>query len=164
MRFKAAKGLVVGYDRRLVDALAQLLAGAEVNGETLADIHFLAVLGIPRFAGFALAAIAGGYRRIRGRDGLGFGDAKLLAGAGAWAGMEALSQILLIACAAALALIAFKAVRGERIHRHSRLAFGPCIAIGLWIVWLYGPLALADRTYAAAPICPGAASISTCES
>lgn len=88
--------------------------------------------------GLVLAAFAAGYLRLRGRDGLGFGDAKLLAGAGAWVGMEALSEVLLIACASAVAVIGFKAVRGEPIHLHSRLAFGPCIATGLWIVWLYG--------------------------
>jgi leader peptidase (prepilin peptidase)/N-methyltransferase len=55
--------------------------------------------------GFAVfAAIAWAYRRIRGRDGLGLGDAKLLAAGGAWAGWMGLASI--VVWASVLALIA----------------------------------------------------------
>ena len=56
-------------------------------------------------AGFAsLAVIASVYRRVRGREGLGLGDAKLLAAAGAWLGWQALPSVVLIAAASGLAL------------------------------------------------------------
>jgi len=44
------------------------------------------------------------YRRLRGQDGLGRGDAKLLAAGGAWCGWSGLPLIVLIS--SALALIA----------------------------------------------------------
>jgi leader peptidase (prepilin peptidase) / N-methyltransferase len=50
--------------------------------------------------GFALmAGVAFAYTKLRGRPGLGLGDAKLLAAAGAWLGAEALPSVLLWAAA-----------------------------------------------------------------
>jgi len=75
---------------RLPDALTLplLLLGlavAAVNWPTeLADHVFGAVVG---YSG--LAAIAWAYRRLRGFDGLGLGDAKLLAAGGAWLSWQA---------------------------------------------------------------------------
>ena len=49
-------------------------------------------------AGFlVMALVAGIFRRIRGIEGLGLGDAKLFAAAGAWLGMTALPSIMLVA-------------------------------------------------------------------
>ena len=45
----------------------------------------------------SLALLAGSYQRLRGRSGLGMGDAKLLASGGAWLGWTALPAILLLA-------------------------------------------------------------------
>lgn len=48
--------------------------------------------------GFAsLWLINAGYRRLKSRNGIGMGDAKLLAALGAWLGIGALPSILLIA-------------------------------------------------------------------
>ncbi|MGB6229340.1 MAG: A24 family peptidase [Litorimonas sp.] len=71
------------------------------------------------------------YRRVRGRDGLGRGDAKLLAAGGAWCGAWVLPVIVLIASVSALAYILPK---GE--NREGRIAFGPFLAIGIGAVWL----------------------------
>ncbi|GHA92754.1 hypothetical protein GCM10009069_14730 [Algimonas arctica] len=70
------------------------------------------------------------YRLIRKRDGLGRGDAKLLAVGGAWCGAWALPIIVLIASLAALAYVLPKS------DRQCRIAFGPFLAIGIGIVWL----------------------------
>jgi leader peptidase (prepilin peptidase)/N-methyltransferase len=51
----------------------------------------------------ALFAVAEGYRALRGRAGLGLGDAKLFAAAGAWLGIGGLPSVLLWACGIALA-------------------------------------------------------------
>lgn len=71
------------------------------------------------------------YRLIRKRDGLGRGDAKLLAAGGAWCGAWALPAIVLIASVSALIYILPK---GEQ--RDTRIPFGPFLAIGIGAVWV----------------------------
>lgn len=88
----------------------------------------------------ALALVAEGYRRWRGVDGMGMGDAKLLGAAGAWLGWEALPSVLLIACFSAFAGVAAGALMGGRTARGSRIAFGAPLSLAFWIVWLHGPL------------------------
>ena len=94
-------------------------------------------------AGFAsLAAIASAYRLARGREGLGLGDAKLLAAAGAWLGWQALPSVALIAAACGLALALATALGRGKLAWTSRIAFGPHLALAFWLVWLYGPVVL----------------------
>jgi leader peptidase (prepilin peptidase) / N-methyltransferase len=97
---------------------------------------------IGAITGFAvLAVVRRLYWSIRGREGLGLGDAKLLAAAGAWVGWAGLPSVVLIAAATALTVHLPTAVhRRDQGAESSPIAFGPYLAIGLWIVWLYGPL------------------------
>jgi leader peptidase (prepilin peptidase)/N-methyltransferase len=81
------------------------------------------------------------YRRLRDRDGLGLGDAKLLAGAGAWVGASGLPSVLAGAALAALAAAGVLMLAGTRLDRHSALPFGPFLAAATWLVWLFGPIA-----------------------
>ena len=93
-------------------------------------------------AGFAAFALIGWlYARVRGCAGIGGGDAKLLAAAGAWAGWQALPSVVLIAALAGLAAsLALAAVKRHRPGWRDRLPFGPYLALGMWLVVLYGPL------------------------
>ena len=92
-------------------------------------------------AGFmAFAALAEIYRRVRGRDGLGLGDAKLLGASGAWLGWSALPTVVLYAAFIGLALVLARRTRGQAMQATDRLAFGPALAAATWLVWLYGPL------------------------
>jgi leader peptidase (prepilin peptidase)/N-methyltransferase len=96
----------------------------------------LADRAIGAVAGFAVfALLAEGYRRWRGRDGLGLGDAKLLAGAGAWVGWQSLPSVVLIA---ALSGLVWALVLRPPIDRP--IPFGPFLAFGFWLVWRFGPL------------------------
>jgi leader peptidase (prepilin peptidase)/N-methyltransferase len=113
--------------------LAGLLAGLfEPGGPPLPDRAIGAAVGWLLFAGLAFA-----YRRLRGRDGLGLGDAKLLAAGGAWLGWQALPWVVLIGAGAALAAT-LAASRGE-VSRHAAIAFGPWLALGIWAMRLMGP-------------------------
>jgi leader peptidase (prepilin peptidase) / N-methyltransferase len=95
-------------------------------------------------AGFAaFAAIAFVYRRLRRREGLGLGDAKLLAAAGAWLGWQALPGLVVIAAVCALAVALARAVTGDRLSATTRIAFGSYLALAFWLVWLLGPPVLA---------------------
>lgn len=85
-----------------------------------------------------LAGLAAVYLRLKGVPGLGLGDAKLLAAAGAWTGAEGLPTVLLIAAATALLGAGVARALGREIDRRTRLPFGPFLALGIWVVWLFG--------------------------
>jgi leader peptidase (prepilin peptidase) / N-methyltransferase len=111
-------------------ALSSQLPGQDVIGHLAGAV-----------AGYAaLAAIAFAYRRLRGREGLGMGDAKLLAAAGAWLGWQALPSVVLIACAGGfLWVLAAIVIRG-RSATTGRIPFGAPLCAAFWLVWLYGPI------------------------
>lgn len=94
-------------------------------------------------AGFAVIwGVGWFYRRLRGRDGIGLGDAKLLAAAGAWVGWQGLASVVLIAALAGIATALATAIRqGRRLDPATRLPFGVFLALGTWLVVLYGPIA-----------------------
>ncbi len=113
----------------------------------LATTYFIAPTALGHHAagavaGFAVIALVGyAYRRIRGRDGIGLGDAKLMAAAGAWVSWTGLPGVILIAALSGIAVGLLGAVAGRR-DLAARLPFGPHIAFGTWIIWLYGPLVI----------------------
>ncbi|MFL6688752.1 MAG: prepilin peptidase [Alphaproteobacteria bacterium] len=90
--------------------------------------------------GFALFyVIALVYRLLRSHEGLGLGDAKLAAAAGAWLGWQSLPSVMLIACAAAFAWVGLSVVNRGRAAAAGHIAFGVPLCIAFWLVWLYGP-------------------------
>ncbi len=90
-------------------------------------------------AGFVVpAAVRLLYRRLRDREGLGLGDVKLLAAAGAWVGWQGLPWLLLIAAVAALAAVLLVAIVRRRLDAGAPIPFGPFLCLAFWLVWLYG--------------------------
>jgi prepilin signal peptidase PulO-like enzyme (type II secretory pathway) len=87
--------------------------------------------------GFAMLwAVETGYRRMRGRDGLGRGDAKLLGAIGVWVGATALPQVLLIASLSGLIAALIQSwLRRAPVSASTRIAFGPWIALGGFAIW-----------------------------
>lgn len=126
---------------RLPDALTLPLAAAGVLLAWWAGWDTPQWRLLSAAAGYAFIwAAASAYRYWRGRDGIGMGDAKLMAAAGAWLGLAALPSVLLWACMLALFAVAVARRLGIETDAHTRLPFGPFIAFGFWLVWLYGPL------------------------
>jgi leader peptidase (prepilin peptidase) / N-methyltransferase len=83
---------------------------------------------------FALRAV---YRRLRGRDGLGFGDVKLAGVAGAWLDWLGAMLAIEIAALSALAFFALWHLSGRRTFQAtSRVPFGVFLAPAIWIAWL----------------------------
>lgn len=78
------------------------------------------------------------YRGFRRREGLGFGDVKLLGALGVWVSWEGLAGVVLYAAGFGLLVGAIMSPR----DRAAKLPFGPFLALGGWLVWLYGPLVL----------------------
>ena len=118
---------------RIPDALSFLLIGSGLAlAFTVPEVSAVDHL-IGAIAAFALfAGLGEGYFRLRGVDGLGLGDAKLFAAAGAWLGWQNLPVVLLIATLGGL----LQAVV-LRTGRAAPLAFGPWIAAGFWSVWVW---------------------------
>lgn len=76
------------------------------------------------------------FRRVRGYPGLGLGDAKLLAAAGAWLGPWALAPLVLIASASALLCAGALHLSGREIGARTILPFGPFLSLGFLLLWL----------------------------
>jgi leader peptidase (prepilin peptidase)/N-methyltransferase len=92
-------------------------------------------------AGFAVfATVAVAYRRLRGREGLGLGDAKLLGAAGAWVSGFGLPSIVLVASLTALAATLARAARAGRLDPAAPVPYGAYLGLATWLVVLYGPL------------------------
>ena len=113
--------------------LAGLAATTVISPDDVAD-HALAA-GLGYLLLFATGWI---YRRLRGRDGLGMGDAKLLGALGAWLGLSALPAVLLVASCLGLAAAGIAMLFGKRMTGATAIPFGPLLAISGWLLWLYG--------------------------
>lgn len=82
-------------------------------------------------------AVRLGYRTLRQREGIGLGDVKLAAVAGAWLGWLTIPIAVEIAAVAALTwYMARQIVRERSIERTNRLPFGLFFAPSIWLCWL----------------------------
>ena len=101
---------------------------------------------VPVFAGTreALIGAAAGYLALwsvywvfklaTGKEGMGYGDFKLFAAAGAWMGYAALLPVIILAALSG-AIIGIIMLRARGQDRSVPFAFGPFLAIAMW-VWL----------------------------
>lgn len=78
-----------------------------------------------------------GHRLLTKREGMGFGDFKLLAAGGAWLGWQALPQVALWAAASGLAYALTARLRG-RLDPGQALPFGPFLAAAIWLTAVFG--------------------------
>jgi leader peptidase (prepilin peptidase)/N-methyltransferase len=128
----------------LPDVLTLPLIPAGLAVAWAIDPALLVPHALGALTGFAaFATIAALYRRVRRREGLGLGDAKLLAAAGAWLGWQALPGMVVLAALCALAVALARALTGDRVSATTRIAFGGYLALAFWLVWLLGPPILA---------------------
>ena len=130
----------------LPDALTLPLVPAGLAAAWLIDPGLLPHHVLGAALGFAVFAAVGWlYSRLRGREGLGPGDAKLLAAAGAWVSWAGLPSVVLLAGLAALAAVVLAGIvpgGGGMPARDRPIAFGAYLALGTWLVWLHGPLVI----------------------
>lgn len=135
---------------RLPDLLTLPLipAGLAVHYALAPDASFsffrvdsLLTSAIGAVVGYAFMMIVRwGYAAVRHREGMGLGDAKLFAAAGAWVGWLGLPSVLLVAALAALASLLFRYRGKAAVRSDERVPFGTFLCLGMWVVWLYGPL------------------------
>ena len=91
----------------------------------------------------ALFLIATIYKHVRGREGIGMGDAKLLAAGGAWCGVMALPWIVAIGAGATLVYVAIRSFGGAKISGKTAIPFGPGLSLGVFTAHL-----LSQQTFA----------------
>jgi leader peptidase (prepilin peptidase)/N-methyltransferase len=119
-------------DRLTLPLIPAGLAAAWAGfGPALVDRAIGAAVG---WAVLVLLAIL--YRRLRGREGLGGGDPKLLAAVGAWLGVLQLPFVLLAAGLLGLVALVGMRARGAAIDGDTRLPLGALMALAAWPIWL----------------------------
>lgn len=125
---------------RLPDALTLPLLGTGLGlGSLHVGITGAALAALIGFAAFW--ALARGYRHWRGREGLGFGDVKLLAGLAAATGPAGIPLITLVAALSALLTAGLARLRGGPLRPDTKIAFGCHLSLAGGLVWVLTALA-----------------------
>lgn len=77
------------------------------------------------------------FKLLTGKEGMGFGDFKLLAAIGAWGGFQILPLVILLSSVVG-AVLAFALIAFRRHQAQNPLPFGPYLAIAGWIAMVWG--------------------------
>jgi leader peptidase (prepilin peptidase)/N-methyltransferase len=109
--------LAVGFNNEASEAIRQALLRAAV----MFGVFF---------------AFRAGYRKLRGREGMGFGDVKLAAVAGVWLNWTDLPIAVDIAALSALASVLLSRKVAKEWSLTEKLPFGFFFAPAIWICWL----------------------------
>ncbi len=116
---------------RLPNAITFPLIISGISFNWISDLQFVSLpfAALGAILGYAsLWVLNAGYRLLKHRNGIGMGDAKLLAALGAWLGWSALPSILLAASIAGIVGgIVWLWWRGHRLQQ--AFPFGPYLAI-----------------------------------
>ncbi|HWI15641.1 MAG TPA: A24 family peptidase [Burkholderiales bacterium] len=104
-------------------------------GATFVDLPS-AVIGAA--AGYlVLWAVFWTYKLATGKEGMGYGDFKLLAAIGAWLGWKMLPLVILLSSVVG-AIIGIALIIFARRGRNVPIPFGPYLAIAGWVALFYG--------------------------
>ncbi len=124
-----SRRLVIPNTLNAANAGGGFLFAALGTGPFLASV----IGGVLGFA--ALLTFRAGYRSVRGREGLGLGDVKFMAGAGLWVGWHGLAPLMLVASLSALLFLMLRGAVSGHIDPQRALPFGPFLCIGTMTVW-----------------------------
>ena len=95
-----------------------------------------AILGA--IAGYlSLWSVYHAFRLLTGKEGMGYGDFKLLAALGAWLGTQAILPIVLLAAIAG-SIVGLIGIFVLGRHRDQPIPFGPFLAAAGWLVMTFG--------------------------
>ncbi len=75
------------------------------------------------------------FKLVTGKEGMGYGDFKLLAAGGSWLGPELLIAVLFMASISGLLFAGLQAIVKKGSHK---IPFGPYLSIGILVSYLYG--------------------------
>jgi leader peptidase (prepilin peptidase) / N-methyltransferase len=136
----------------VIDARTTWLPDAITQPLTWAGLIAAALNWTPVSLHAALAGAVGGYlflwlvywvfKLVTGKEGMGYGDFKLLAALGAWFGWQLLLAIVLIASISSL-LVAVVLMWRRRLPENRQIPFGPFLALaGAWLLFFGAPAPL----------------------
>jgi leader peptidase (prepilin peptidase)/N-methyltransferase len=77
------------------------------------------------------------FKLLTGKEGMGYGDFKLLASIGAWGGLQVLPGVILLSSLVGVAFAVGQTFVGKR-DLHSAMPFGPFLAIAGWVMLIWG--------------------------
>ena len=77
------------------------------------------------------------FRLLTGKEGMGYGDFKLMAALGAWMGWQILPVVILLSSVVG-ALVGIVLMALGRLDREKPMPFGPFIAAAGWIALIWG--------------------------
>ena len=130
---------MIDYDRQLLPdtmTLPLLWGGLALSlGSVFVDTH-TSIIGA--MAGYLILwVIYHVFKQLTGKEGMGYGDFKLLGAIGAWVGWQALPIVILFSSVVgALTGIALMVFKGH--GRGQPIPFGPFLASAGWITLLWG--------------------------
>lgn len=120
---------------------AGLLVARMLEDGPGADAMLLEHLAAAVLGAAAFYAIRQLYYLWREREGLGLGDVKLAAVAGAWTGLSGLGHVILLASSLAISGVLLAHLKNVRAIRGSTaVAFGVFLAPSIWFVWCVNQL------------------------
>lgn len=133
-----------------------VLATIDLHEKLLPDEITLPLLWLGLFANLnnhfvalnsaVLGAIAGylslwfvfwAFKLLTGKEGMGYGDFKLLAALGAWMGWQILPMVIFLSTAVS-ALVGIGAIVFAGRNKDMPMAFGPYLAMAGWIAFVWG--------------------------
>jgi len=77
------------------------------------------------------------FRLVTGKEGMGYGDFKLLAALGAWLGWQGLPVVILLSSGVG-AVLGLLMIGFQGRDRAAPIPFGPFLAAGGWIALMWG--------------------------
>lgn len=129
----------IDLDKMLLpDQLTLPLLWAGLLFSLLGGFASLADAVIGAMAGYlVLWTLYWAFKLLTGKEGMGYGDFKLLAALGAWLGWQALPIVLLLSSLVG-AVIGIGLILLRNHHQGKPIPFGPYLAIAGWIALLWG--------------------------
>jgi leader peptidase (prepilin peptidase) / N-methyltransferase len=123
-------------ERRLPDVLTLSLVAMGLGVTALTSPSQLVVHVFASAAAYVFVWLtATVFRVLRGYDGLGMGDAKLLAAVGAWLGPLYLAPVVMLGAALALVAVLVLGATGRPMTLRTALPFGPFLSVGFFGLW-----------------------------
>jgi leader peptidase (prepilin peptidase)/N-methyltransferase len=136
---------LIDFDTQLLPdslTLPLLWAGLLANLWTEAFTPLPSAVAGAAFGYLSLWSVYWAFKLVTGKEGMGYGDFKLLAAIGAWLGWKALPLVIMLSSVAG-AVIGIALIAAARMGRSVPMPFGPYLAIAGVVALVWGDAIIA---------------------